>query len=139
MLNSLDKRFKRLNPKIALLVMTEIEKLLEVGFIIPKEYSPWISNIVVVNKPNNYIRICIDFCDLNKESLKNHFPLPNIDIIVDSNMGHAFLSFMDGFFRYSQIFINPQDQYKTTFTTTWGTFCWVMIPFGFKNTGTTYQ
>lgn len=60
-------------------------------------------------------------------------------MIVDSIAGHALLSFMDGFLGYNQIFINPQGQFKTTFTTLWGMFCWVMMSFGLKNVGTTYQ
>lgn len=83
--------------------------------------------------------MCTDFQDLNKASLKDDFPLPNIDMIVDSTAGHALLSFMDGFSGYNQIFINPQDQFKTAFTTPWGTFCWVMMPFRLKNASATYQ
>lgn len=60
-------------------------------------------------------------------------------MIVDYIAGHALLSFMDGFSRYNQIFINPQDQFKNAFNTPWGTFCWVMMPFGLKNVGATYQ
>ncbi|GLJ23982.1 hypothetical protein SUGI_0456270 [Cryptomeria japonica] len=133
------QKIRKMNPKIALLVKAEIEKLLEAGFIRPIDYSPWISNIVAVAKPDNKIRMCTDFRDLNKASLKDDFPLPNIDMIVDSMAGHALLSFMDGFSGYNQIFINPQDQYKTAFTTPWGTFCWIMMPFGLKNAGATYQ
>lgn len=71
--------------------------------------------------------------------MKDDFPLPNIDMIVDSIVGHALLSFMDGFLGYNQIFINPQDQFKNAFTTPWGIFCWVMMTFGLKNVGATYQ
>lgn len=46
---------------------------------------------------------------------------------------------MDGFLGYNQLFINPQDQYKTTFTTPQGTFYWVIMPFELKNVGATYQ
>jgi hypothetical protein len=76
---------------------------------------------------------------LNKESLKDDFPLPNIDMIVESIAGHDLFSFMDGFLGYNKIFINPQDQYKNTFTTPWGMICWIMMPFLLKNVGTTYQ
>ena len=83
--------------------------------------------------------MCTDFRDLNKTSLKDDFPLPNIDMIVDSTTRHALLSFMDGFFGYNQIFILPYDQYKTTSTTPWRTFGWVMMPFALRNAGATYQ
>ncbi|GLJ11025.1 hypothetical protein SUGI_0140700 [Cryptomeria japonica] len=133
------QKIQKMNPKVALLVKAEIEKLLEAGFIRPIDYSPWISNIVAVAKLDNKIRVCTDFRDLNNASLKDDFPLPNIDMIVDSTARHALLSFMDGFSGYNQIYINPQDQFKIAFSTPWGTFCWIMMPFGLKNAGATYQ
>jgi hypothetical protein len=81
----------------------------------------------------------MDFQDLNKASLKYGFLLPNIDMMVDSIARHDFLSFMHGFFRYNQIFINPQDQYKKTFTIVWRKFCWVMMLVRLKNVSPTYQ
>lgn len=84
------QKFKKKNPKIALLVKVEIEKILEDGFIRPIYYSPWISNIFTFAKPENRISMCRNFCNLNKASLKDDFPLPNIDMIVDSTAGHDF-------------------------------------------------
>jgi hypothetical protein len=133
------QKIQNMKPKIVLLVNSKIEKILQYGFIHPIDYSPWISNISVVAKPNSHIRICVDFHDLNKGSLKDEFPLPNIDMIVDLIVLHSLLSFMDGFFGYNQIFINPQDKYKITFTIDWGKNCWVMIPFGLKNVDKKYQ
>ena len=60
-------------------------------------------------------------------------------MIVDSMTGRALLSFMDGFSGYNQIFIPPEDKFKTTFITPWGKFCWVIMLFGLKNAGVTYQ
>jgi hypothetical protein len=133
------QKIRKMNPGIALLVKTEIEKLLGARFIHSIDYSNWISNIVAISKGENKIRMCTDFHDLNQASLKDDFPLPNIDMIVDSTTGHALLSFMDGFLGYNQIFIPIEDQLKTAFITPWGTFCWVMMPFGLRNAGATYQ
>lgn len=133
------QKIRKMNPKVALLVKAKIEKLLKAGFIFPIDYSPWISNTIPVRKPDGRIYICIDFWDVNKSSLKDEFPLPNINMIMDSTARYALLSFMDGFSGYNQIRINPEDQYKTTFTTPWGTFCYVFMPFGLKNIGATYQ
>lgn len=55
------KKIQKIYPKVALLVKDEIEKLLDVGFICPINYSPWISNIVVVAKAESKIRMCTDF------------------------------------------------------------------------------
>ncbi|RVW20441.1 Transposon Ty3-I Gag-Pol polyprotein [Vitis vinifera] len=85
------------------------------------------------------VRVCVDFRDLNKASPKDDFPLPHIDMLVDSTAGHSMLSFMDGFSGYSQILMAPEDMEKTSFITEWGTYCYRVMPFGLKNAGATYQ
>jgi hypothetical protein len=65
--------------------------------------------------------------------------MPFIDQIINDCTGHKALSFMDRFSGYNQIQIHPADQYKTTFTTPWGTFAYRVIPFGLKNANTTFQ
>ena len=61
--------------------------------------------------------MCIDFKDLNKPCLKDDFPLPHIDVIVDSAASNAMYSFMDGFSRYNQIMMVVMDKIKTAFIT----------------------
>ncbi|RVW33556.1 Transposon Ty3-I Gag-Pol polyprotein [Vitis vinifera] len=85
------------------------------------------------------VRVCVDFKDLNKANPKDDFPLPHIDLLVDSTAGHSMLSFMDGFLGYNQILMAPEDMEKTTFITEWGTYCYKVMPFGLKNAGATYQ
>ncbi|RVW71051.1 Retrovirus-related Pol polyprotein from transposon 297 [Vitis vinifera] len=65
------------------------------------------------------VRVCVDFRDLNKASPKNDFPLPHIDLLVDSTAGHSMLSFMAGFSGYNQILMAPEDMEKTAFITEW--------------------
>lgn len=65
--------------------------------------------------------------------------MPHIDVLVDSTVGHALLSFMDGFSGYNQIKMAPQDMEKTAFITQWGTYCYKVMPFGLRNAGATYQ
>ena len=81
----------------------------------------------------------LNFKDLNKASLKDDFPLPHIDILVDNTARHALLSFMDDFSGYNQIKMAPEDMEKTSFITPWGTYCYKVMPFGLKNVGATYQ
>ena len=97
------------------------------------------ANIVLVKKPTGEIRVCTNFRDLNKAYLKDDFPLPNIDMIIDSLAGYEMLSFMDGFSGYNQIKIKESDQHKIAFRTPWGNFCYKVMPFGLKNAGATYQ
>ena len=68
--------------------------------------------------------MCIDYRDLNRESPKDNFPLPHIDILIDNTAGHEMFFFMDGFSGYNQIRIAPEDQIKTAFLTPWGVFCY---------------
>ena len=81
----------------------------------------------------------MEFRNLKKASPKDDFPLPYIDMLVDSTVGHAMLSFMDGFSSYNQIMMTPKDREKTSFMTEWGTYCYRVMSFGLKNTGATYQ
>ena len=76
----------------------EIQKQLSVGFLSVVEYPEWLANVVHVPKKDDKVRVCVDFRDLNKASPKDYFPLPHIDMLVDSMIGHSMLSFMDGFF-----------------------------------------
>jgi hypothetical protein len=82
--------------------------------------------------------MCVDFKDLNKAFLKDDFPLPHIDVLVDNTTGSALMSFMDSFSRYNQILMAPEDMTKTTFVTEWGIYCHKVMPFGMKNAGATY-
>lgn len=91
-----------------------------------------------VPKKDGRIRVCVDFRDLNKVSLKDDFPLPYIGELVDFTTRHALLSFMDGFSRYNQILMAPEDREKIAFTTLWGTYCYRVMPFGLKNIEATY-
>ncbi|KAH9327185.1 hypothetical protein KI387_007363 [Taxus chinensis] len=133
------QKSRPMKPKVALMVKKEVIKILQVGFIKPVDYSQWVSNIVPVLKKNGKIHICIDFQDINKACPKDDFLLPSIDVIVDATTGFELLSLMDGFSGYNQIKISEQDQAKTTFITPWGTYFYVVMPFGLKNAGATYQ
>ena len=71
----------------------------------------------MVKKANGKWRMCVNFTDLNKAFLKDSFPLPIIDRLVDASAGHKILSFKDAFLGYNQINMNLTDQEKTTFIT----------------------
>ena len=92
----------------------------------------------MVKKANGKWRLCVDFTDLNRGSLKDSYPLLRIDTLVDSTKRHQLLSFMDAFSGYNQIKLNEADQEKTSFVTSQGFFCYKVMPFGPKNTGAMY-
>ena len=83
--------------------------------------------------------MCVHFRDLNKACPKDDFSIPHIDILVDNTAGSALMSFMDGFLGYNQIKMAPKDMTKTTFTIEWGIYCYIVMPFGLKYAGVTYQ
>ena len=79
------------------------------------EYPESLANVIPIPKKDDMVRVCVDFRDLNKASPKDDFPLPHIDMLVDSTAGHSVLSFMDGFSRYNHILMAPEDMEKTSF------------------------
>ncbi|XP_073139004.1 uncharacterized protein [Henckelia pumila] len=77
--------------------------------------------------------------DLSKACTKDCYPLPRIDQLVDSTAGHVLLSFLDAYQGYHQIPLAKEDKDKVSFVTSTGTYCYVVMPFGLKNAGATYQ
>ena len=73
----------------------EVQKFMATGFIKPIQHPRWLSNIVPVKKKNGQKRCYVDFRNLNKVYLKDKFPLPNMDLLLDSAAGNATFSFMD--------------------------------------------
>ena len=116
-------------------IIQEVKKLLTAGFIKPIQHPKWLSNIVSVKKKNGQIRCCVDFRNLNKVCPKDEFPLPNIDLLVDSAAGSSMFSFMDGYSGYNQIRMAAKDVEKTAFRTPIGNFYYIVMPFGLKKCG----
>ena len=75
----------------------------------------------------------MDFCNLNKACPKGEFPQPNIDLLVDSAVGSFMFSFMDGYSRYTQIWMVAKDIEKTAFRTLIRNFYYIVMPFSLKN------
>ena len=94
------------------------------GFIREVYYPEWLAKVVLVKKTNGKWRMCVDFTDLNKACPKDSFPLPRIDQLVDSTVGHKLLTFMDAFSGYNQIRMAKEDQEKTAFITSQGLYCY---------------
>jgi hypothetical protein len=75
------------HPEVEAQITQKVKKLLSAGFIKPIQHPWWLSNIVLVKKKNGQIRCCVDFCNLNKVCLEDEFPLPNMDLLIDSAAG----------------------------------------------------
>jgi hypothetical protein len=103
-------------------------------------YHPkWLANPVLVKKKNGKWRMCVDYTSLNKACPKDTLPLPRIDQVVDSTSGCETLCLLDAYSGYHQITMKEFDQLATSFITPFGSYCYVMMPFGLKNARATYQ
>jgi hypothetical protein len=133
------KKQRPINPTLEDTIRKEFEKILKDGIIFPIKYPYWVSNLFHVRKTTGHIRLCVDFRALNRASVKYHFPLPNMEMILQHVARSQMLSLLDGFSRYNQIKVKRTDRYKTTFTTRWGTFPYERMPFDLSNAGATFQ
>ena len=122
-------------------VKKEIEKMLDAGFIRPCRYAEWISSVVPVQKKDGRWRVCVDFRDLNRATPKDEYPMPVAETLINAAAGHKMMSFMDGNAGYNQIFMAPEDVNKTAFRVPGavGLFEYLVMTFGLKNAGATYQ
>jgi hypothetical protein len=91
---------RRYTPDRREAIQLEVNKLLEAGFIRPVDYSIWLANPVLVEKPDGSSRMCIDYINLNKACPKDEYPLPRIYQIVDSTVSCELLSFLDAYSSY---------------------------------------
>ena len=132
---------RRCNPKILPYVKAEVTRLIEDKFIRQCRYAEWISNVVLVYKKKGKLRVCIDFRGLNKATPMDGYPMPIANMLVDAAARHKVISFMDGNAGYNQIFMEEEDIHKTAFRCPGhlGLFEWVVMTFGLKNAGATYQ
>ena len=90
-------------------IAEEVRKLQEASFIREVYYPDWLTNVVMVKKASGKWRMCVDFTDLNKAFPKDSYPLPRVDVLVDSTARHQLLSFMDAFSGYNQIRMHEDD------------------------------
>ena len=132
------QKMRRINPKLLPSIEKEVNRLYKAGIIVPIRFSDWISNLVPVRKKTEEIILCIDFRNLNKVSLKENYPLPKTDHILQRAVGALRLSLLDGYYGYNQILVHEDDCDKTTFSTPWGRFHYAKMPFGLKNAGATF-
>jgi hypothetical protein len=110
----------------------KLEELLKKGYICPS-VSPWLAPVIFVKKKDGTLRLCIDFRQLNKYTIKNKYPLPRIDDLFDQLRGEKIFSKIDPRARYHQVRIKEEDIHKTTFRTRYGHYEFVVVPFGLTN------
>ena len=94
---------------------------------------------MVVPKKNGKLRVCVNLKKVNAATIRDHYPLPITDHVLERVAGGEAFSFLDGFSGYNQLLIHPNDQHKMAFATEWGTFAFRQMPFGLTNAPATFQ
>ena len=132
-------RESRFSNNFARKIREEIDKLLEVEFIYEIEHTKWVSPIMVVRKKNGKLCVCINLKQVNIATIRNNYPLPLTDHVLERVAGKQAYNFLDGFLGYNQVSISTSDQHNTAFAMEWGIFAYRVMPFGLTNASTTFQ
>jgi hypothetical protein len=128
----ISRRSYRMPPNELAELKTQLQDLLEKGFIRPSS-SPWGCPAIFVKKKDQMLRMCMDYRPLNEVTIKNKYPLPQIDILFDQLTGARVFSKIDLRSGYHQIRIRPEDIPKTAFTKRYGLFEYLVMSFGLTN------
>ncbi|GKG05259.1 putative reverse transcriptase domain-containing protein, partial [Tanacetum coccineum] len=110
----------------------QLKELQDKDFIRPS-LSPWGPLVLFVTKKDGSFRMCIDYKELNKLTIKNRYPLPRIDDLFDQLQGSQYFYKIELRFRYHQLRVHEDDIPKTAFKTHYGHFEFTVMPFGLTN------
>nr|KYP33904.1 Retrovirus-related Pol polyprotein from transposon 17.6 [Cajanus cajan] len=122
----------RMSPKELAELKKQIEELQEKQFIRPS-VSPWGAPVLLVKKKDGSMRLCVDYRQLNKVTIKNKYPLTRMDDLMDQLVGACVFSKIDLRSRYYQIRVRAEDVPKTAFRTRYGHYEYLVMPFGVTN------
>ncbi|GKB50629.1 putative reverse transcriptase domain-containing protein [Tanacetum coccineum] len=116
----------------------QLKELQDKGFIRPSS-SPWGALVLFIKKNDGSFRMCIDYRELNKSTIKNRYPLPRIDDLFDQLQGSQFFSKIDLRSGYHQLRVHEDDIPNTAFRTRYGHFEFTVMPFGLTNAPTIFM
>jgi hypothetical protein len=129
--------YKMSTPELVELKL-QLREIMDKGYIRPN-VSPWGAPVLFVKKKEDTLRLCIDYRQLNKLTIKNKCPLPRIDDLFDQLGGAYILSKIELRSGYHQVRIKGEDIHKTAFRTRYGHYEFVVVPFGLTNAPATFM
>jgi hypothetical protein len=115
----------------------QLEELLTKGYIKPSK-SPYGAPVLFVHKKDGMLKMCVDYRELNKATVKNRYPLPRIDDLFDRLSGAKVFNRIDLRSRYYRIRIAKGDEEKTACRTRYGSYKFLVMPFGLTNAPATF-
>ena len=118
--------------------MKQLEKLQQQGYI-EQTNSPFGAGILFASKKDGGQRLCVDYRDLNKQTIKDRYPLPRVDAILDGMTRSKWFTKLDLHSGFHQVRMYAPDVHKTTFNTSHGSFAWKVMPFGLTNAPSTFR
>ena len=122
----------RMSPIELAELKKQLEELLDKQFIRPS-VSSWGAPVLLVKKKDGFMRLCVDYRQLNKVTIKNKYPLPRIDDLMDQLVGACVFSKIDLRSGYHQIRVKSEDIPKTAFRTRYSHYEYLVMPFGVTN------
>ncbi|GBP86280.1 Retrovirus-related Pol polyprotein from transposon 17.6 [Eumeta japonica] len=135
---TVNRRPYRFSPSERQIVRNKIDELLRAGVIRPSS-SPFASPILLVEKKDGSHRLCVDYRELNDNTISDRFPLPLISDQIDRLHGGHFFSILDLASGFHQIRIDDESIERTAFVSSEGQFEYVSMPFGLKNAPAVFQ
>jgi len=133
---------KQAPRRIPLRMREEVDSIIEdmkCQGVIEESQSPWVSPAVMVRKKDGSVRFCVDYRKLNAVTIKDSYPIPRIDDMLDRLSGNSWFSTLDLKSGYWQVKIRPEDKEKTAFSIGKGLWQFTVMPFGLCNAPATFE
>lgn len=131
---------RRLPVSLRNVVKTELDMMVDKQIIAPvTEPTPWVSSMVVAQKKDGRVRICLDPQHLNKVIMRSHYPLPTIEEVTTRLTNAKVFSVLDAKTGFWQVKLTDASSYLTTFNTPFGRYRWKRMPFGISSAPEVWQ